>query len=198
MEEKIKQKTEDERIVRVLSTDIEGKTKIYPGFCKIKGVSWAFANAICKKLKIDKKRKIGSLTEEEIKKISEFIKNPSMPMFILNRRFDPETGKDKHLTGSDLDLQKEFDIKKLKKIKSYKGLRHILGQPVRGQRTRSHFRTNRKKSSGINKKEKKKEGANKFFKDKKWIKQEVLKILNLQELEIPVSFNSHELKTKEI
>jgi len=28
----------------------------------------------------------------------------------------------------------------LKKMKSYKGWRHSLGQPVRGQRTRSHFR----------------------------------------------------------
>jgi small subunit ribosomal protein S13 len=42
--------------------------------------------------------------------------------------------------GSELDLQKEFDIRRIKKIKSYKGVRHLLGQPVRGQRTRSHFR----------------------------------------------------------
>ena len=41
---------------------------------------------------------------------------------------------------NDLDIQKEFDIKRLKKIKSYRGLRHAQGLPVRGQRTRSHFR----------------------------------------------------------
>ena len=58
-------------------------------------------------------------------------------------------------TLQKLELQKEFDIKRLKKIKSYRGLRHSTGQPVRGQRTKSHFRTNRRKSSGINKKEKK-------------------------------------------
>jgi small subunit ribosomal protein S13 len=149
-------KMQDERIVRILSTDIEGKMKIYAGLTNIKGISWAFSNAICKKLKIDKNRKMGSLNEEEVKKISEFIKNPTVPEFIINRRFDFETGENKHLTGSDLDLQKEFDIKKLKKMKSYKGLRHLSGQPVRGQRTKSHFRTNRRKSSGINKKEKKK------------------------------------------
>ena len=155
-EEKQKINTEEERIVRILSTDIEGKLKIYVGLTKIKGISWAFANATCKKLKIDKARKMGSLTDEEIRRLSEFIKKPEVPNFIVNRRFDFETGDNKHLTGSDLDLQKEFDIKKLKKIKSYKGLRHISGQPVRGQRTKSHFRVNRRKSSGINKKEKKK------------------------------------------
>jgi small subunit ribosomal protein S13 len=34
----------------------------------------------------------------------------------------------------------------MKKIKAYKGVRHSLGQPVRGQRTKSHFRKNKKKS----------------------------------------------------
>jgi ribosomal protein S13 len=35
----------------------------------------------------------------------------------------------------------------MKKIKCYKGVRHMLGQPVRGQRTRSHFRANKGKAS---------------------------------------------------
>ena len=167
MEQKQTEKAIDERLVRILSTDIEGKMKIYPGLTKIKGISWAFSNAICKKLKIDKERKIGTLSEDEIKKISEFVKNPEVPEFILNRRFDFDTGKNKHLTGSDLDLQKEFDIKRLKKIKSYVGLRHSSGQPVRGQRTKAHFRVNKRKSAGVNKKQKKKEVPNKFVKDKK-------------------------------
>ena len=42
-----------------------------------------------------------------------------------------------------MDLQNEFDIRRLKKIKSYKGIRHSLGQPVRGQRTKAHFRKGR-------------------------------------------------------
>jgi len=103
-------------------------------------------------LKIDKNRKIGSLGNEEIKNISEFIKNPKVPDHIVNRRNDFETGKNKHLIGSDLELQKEFDIKKLKKIKSYKGYRHMAGLPLRGQRTRSHFRKNKSKGVGIKKK----------------------------------------------
>lgn len=156
MTEKTKEEKYEEKLVRIISKDIEGGKSIYPGLTKIKGVSWGLANAVCIKLKIDKKRKIGSLTEEEIKKITEFLKNPDVPAHLLNRRKDFETGKDLHLTGSDLELQKEFDIKKLKKIKSYRGLRHLAGQPTRGQRTKAHFRTNRSKGVGIKSKTKEK------------------------------------------
>ena len=149
------QKYED-RIVRIHSKDIEGKMGVYAGLTKIKGISWAFSNALCKKLGIDKKRKVGSLTEEEIKKITEFIKKPSVPKYLVNRRMDFAEGEDKHLTGSDLELQKDFDVKRLKKIKSYRGLRHSAGLPLRGQRTRSNFRKNRRKGAGIKKKGKKK------------------------------------------
>jgi len=155
-EEDIKLQAKDEgRIVRLLSSDIEGKTAIYAGLTKVKGVSWGFANAICNALKIDKRKKIGALTDKEIEKISEFIKNPNVPQYLYNRRNDFETGENKHLIGSDLDLSKELDIKRLKKIKSYRGLRHSVGLPLRGQRTKSHFRTNKKKSVGIKKKIKK-------------------------------------------
>jgi small subunit ribosomal protein S13 len=155
MEKEKKPEKYEERIVRILSEDIEGKMTVYAGLTKIKGVSWSMANAVCKALKFDKNKKVGSLTPEEIKKISEFIKNPKIPLYVLNRRKDFETGQDKHLTGSDLELQKEFDIKRLKKIKSYRGLRHSVGLPTRGQRTRSNFRKNRSKGSGIKKKGKK-------------------------------------------
>ena len=142
----------DERIIRILSEDIEGRMTLYSGLAKIKGISWSFSNAICKKLKMDKRRKIGSLKDEEIKVIIDFIKNPDVPEHILNRRKDFDTGENKHLTGTDLDLRKEFDIKRLKKIKSYRGIRHSAGLPLRGQRTRSNFRKNRAKGSGIKKK----------------------------------------------
>ncbi len=153
-----KQKTDEEkykeRMIRILSEDIEGGMMIYAGLTKIKGISWGLSNAICKVLKIDKNRKIGSLTDAEVKKISDFIKNPQLPSFILNRRFDFETGKNIHLTGTHLELQREFDIKRLKKIKSYRGIRHSAGLPVRGQRTKSHFRKNKAKGAGIKKKTK--------------------------------------------
>ncbi len=160
MEQKIQSnmnedKKYEERVVRILSKDIEGKMKLYPGFTKIKGVSWTLSNAICKLLGFDKKRMIGSLTVEEVDKISELMKTSKLPNFLLNRRNDFETGESKHLIGSDLELRKEFDIKRLKKIKSYKGYRHMSGLPLRGQKTKSNFRKNRRKGAGIKKKQKK-------------------------------------------
>ncbi len=144
----------EEKVVRILSKDIEGGMTIYAGLTKVKGISWAFSNAICTILEIDKKRKIGSLTNEETKKISDFMKNPKIYGFLINRKNDFETGENKHFIGADLELRRDFDIKRLKKIKSYRGLRHSVGQPVRGQRTKSHFRKNKGKGVGIKKKQK--------------------------------------------
>jgi len=142
----------EEKLIRILAKDIEGGLNVYVGLTKIKGISWSVANAICKSLNLDKKRKIGSLTKEEIDKINDFMKDAKVPSYLLNRKFDSETGEDKHLIGTNLELQKEMDISKLKKIKSYKGFRHAAGLPLRGQRTRSHFRRNKRKSVGIKKK----------------------------------------------
>jgi len=140
----------EESLIRILSFDIPGNMKVFIGLTRIKGVSWSFSNAVCKVLNINKTKRISDLTEEEINKISRFIENPELPVYLLNRRNEREDAKDVHLVGSDLDLRKEFDIKRLKKIKSYKGLRHATGQPVRGQRTKSHFRQN--KTVGVHKK----------------------------------------------
>ncbi len=155
------EKKYEEKLIRILSKDIEGNLKVYVGLTKIKGISWSLANAICRSLNLDKNRKMGSLTKEEIDKINDFIKHPKMPSYLLNRKVDYETGENKHLIGSDLELQKEMDIGRLKKIKSYKGYRHAMGLPLRGQRTKSHFRKNKKKGVGIKKKTavKKQEGT---------------------------------------
>tara|TARA_Y100000310_G_C20686881_1_gene819588 strand:- start:3386 stop:3859 length:474 start_codon:yes stop_codon:yes gene_type:complete len=142
-EKKTKEKPIEESLIRILSTDIPGGKTIYSGLTRIKGVSWSFSNAICNVLKIDRKKRIQELKDDEIKKITEFIKSPSLPEFILNRRKDFTTGVNKHLSGPDVDLEREFDIKRLKKIKSYRGFRHALGQPTRGQRTKGHFRKNK-------------------------------------------------------
>src|SRR4030043_2121553 len=140
-------------IVRILQTDLPGNKKLLTGLTYIKGVSWAISNAVCKILKLDENKKIMELTEKEIDLITEFLKNPKLPKFLLNRRKDFETGEDGHFIGTNLDMKKEFDIRRLKKIRSYRGLRHALGQPTRGQRTRSHFRSKgKKKAAGVTKK----------------------------------------------
>ena len=155
VEEKIEEKSEKEpySIIRILQTDIPGNKKVLVGLTYIKGVSWAVSNAICKLLKIDPDKKIDKLVEEDIKKITDFLKNPVLPKFLLNRRKDFETGEDGHLIMAELEMKKEFDVRRLKKIRSYRGLRHALGHPTRGQRTRSHFRAKgKKKAVGVKKK----------------------------------------------
>lgn len=133
----------EESLVRIAMTDIPGKIPVYAGLTRVKGISWTLSSAVCKKLNIDKKRKMSTLSEQEIEKITSFIKNPQLPSWLLNRRKDFETGNDKHLITTELDLSREFDVRRMKKIRSYKGIRHTLGQPVRGQRTRAHFRKGR-------------------------------------------------------
>ena len=144
-EEKQKQKREVkeedyESLVRISSYDIPGSKNIYTGLTRIKGVSWAISNAVCLSLKIPRNKKISELSKDEIKQIEDFLKNPSISDFLKNRRSDLKTGITTHETSSSLDMKKDFDIRRMKKIRSYKGIRHTLGQPVRGQRTRSHFR----------------------------------------------------------
>jgi small subunit ribosomal protein S13 len=137
------------RIVRILQTDIPGNKTVYAGLTRIKGVSWAISNAVCILAKMDKNKKIEALTKEEIAKLEETIKKHNFPKYMLNRRNDFTVGGDSHLIGSEIEMNEELDIKRLKKIRSFRGLRHATGQPTRGQSTRSHFRTNRKKGVGI-------------------------------------------------
>ena len=138
-------------IVRVLDTDLDGNKKIYNSLRKIKGIGFMMGNFICNSLNIDKNRKIGSLTEKEVTSIEALMKDyKKIPSWLLNRRKDYDSGEDIHLVTSKLKLRREFDIKRLMKIKSYRGMRHSTGLPVRGQRTKGHFRKG--KSVGVQKK----------------------------------------------
>ena len=131
----------NEILVRIMGNDIIGSKNVFTGLTKIKGVSWSISNIVCKKLNLNKSTKIAELDKPTIAKIETFLKNIDAPDYLKNRRVDFETGQSSHLLSTDLDMKKEFDIKRLKQINSYKGVRHMLRQPVRGQRTRSHFRS---------------------------------------------------------
>jgi len=147
-----KEKYEDVSLIRILGKDIRGDKQLFAGLTQIKGISWAFANVMCRVLKLDEKKKIKDVTPEEMTEIEKFVKDPQIPRFLKNQQNDFKDGEDKHLTGADLKLKGEFDIKRLKKIKSYKGVRHSVNLPVRGQRTKSNFRKNRKPSVAAGKK----------------------------------------------
>ncbi len=133
-----------QEIIRFANTDIDGTKRIEDAIQDVKGVGYAYANAVVGALEFDPDTRIGSLSDDEIENIEDVIKNPDdsdMPTWIRNRRKDRETGDDKHIIGSDLMMTKEFDIRRLKEISSYRGRRHEMGLPVRGQKTQSSFRS---------------------------------------------------------
>ncbi len=145
-------------IVRIVNTDLDGNTPIRHALTKIKGVGYMFANGICNVAMIEKTKKTGHLSDDEIKRLEDIVKNPakhSIPVWMLNRRKDFETGVDRHIVASDLGFIQNNDIRRLKRIKSYRGMRHAFGLPVRGQRTRSNFRRNKGKVMGVKRKSKK-------------------------------------------
>lgn len=154
-EKEVKKRPEQdsyESLVRILGFDLPGTKNIYVGLTRIKGVSWAISNAACIKLGFPKSKKISELSKDEIAKIESFLKEMPVPNFLKNRRLDPETGKTSHKLTTDLEIIRDFDIKRMKKMRSYKGIRHAAKLPVRGQRTRSHFRVKKGTSTGIKRK----------------------------------------------
>lgn len=128
-------------IVRIFSTDISGTKTCIVGLCKIKGIDSVFSHAILKTCSINPDKLVGRLSKEEIKKIEEVIKTPvkkGIPEYLINRRKTPEKNVNLHVVGSDLKLKTDFDIRRMRRIRSYKGLRHAWGLKVRGQKTKSY------------------------------------------------------------
>ncbi len=155
MAEQTHQQDKDFRyLVRIMNTDLDGNKQIIDALRKIKGISFSFASAVCTLSSVDKTKKAGYLSEDEVRNIESHIKRAPnlMPLWMLNRRKDLEDGTDKHLFTADLDYSVDNDIKVMKKMRSYRGIRHGMGAPVRGQRTRSNFRRNKGKVLGVVKK----------------------------------------------
>lgn len=133
------EKTVFREAVRLFGTDLNGNLKVCHALMGIKGLGFTMAKAIVVATGIDPTAKIGSLSDKDIKKIESMIKNPNTMPFLLNRRISASSGK--HLVGGDLMIAQKQDIARLKKLGCYRGLRHRAGLPVRGQRTRTSFRT---------------------------------------------------------
>jgi small subunit ribosomal protein S13 len=139
--------------LRIIDTDVDGNLKTSYALSKVKGISLSLANAILKKAGINPDKRAGFLTETDVEKVEEIIKDPSkngLPAWLLNRRKDVETGKDGHLISADLVLRTKMDIEQQKIIKSWRGYRHAYGLRVRGQRTKTTGRAG--KALGVKKK----------------------------------------------
>ena len=141
-------------IIRFAGTDIEGAQPVTYALTNVKGIGIKIAKATIEKAGVNPETRMGFLSSADVEKLKEIITNPvkySIPVWLLNRRKDLETGKNIHLISSDLVLQTKNDIDQMKKIRSWKGVRHSYGLKVRGQRTRT---TSRKgKAIGVKKKQ---------------------------------------------
>lgn len=141
--EEDKKKDDFRYIVRIANTDIDGEKKLVRGLTSIRGIGMHMSALITDETGIDRDIKIGNLTDSQIEKIKEALENieESAPKWMLNHRKDYETGEDIHLIGSDIDMRLRDEINIMKKIRSYKGIRHERGLPARGQRTRANNRS---------------------------------------------------------
>jgi small subunit ribosomal protein S13 len=132
--------SEFRQIVRLGGKDLNGKKKILAALADIKGIGFNTANAIANKLNVDVNIRLGSISEADLYRIDDYIKNLQSKLeltYLLNRRKDPSSGSNIHLTGSDLDFVIKEDFRRERDMMSWKGVRHSLGLKVRGQRTRT-------------------------------------------------------------
>jgi len=149
-------------IVRVAEVDLDGNKRLRSSLLGVKGIGKSLARNIPIAAGLDSEVLLGSLNDEQIKKLEEVMKNPlkyGIPRYMLNRRSDPSTGEDKHLVSSQLRFSVKSDIDFMRKIRCYKGIRHESGLPVRGQRTRTSFRIG--KTVGVSKKRELRKAARK-------------------------------------
>jgi small subunit ribosomal protein S13 len=109
-------------MARIAGVDLPKEKRAEIGLTYIFGIGRSRAQKILDTLKIDRNKKIKDLTDQEIAAIKDFIEK--------NYRVE-----------GDLRTEINLNIKRLIEIGCYRGLRHRLGMPVRGQRTRTNART---------------------------------------------------------
>ncbi len=107
---------------RVAGVDIPNEKRIDVALTRIYGIGPASARKILEEARIDPSVRAGKLSEEEISRIAG----------IIDRNYVVEGA---------LRRQIQQNIARLRDIRCYRGLRHIRGLPVRGQRTRTNART---------------------------------------------------------
>ena len=121
-------------MARIKGVDIPNNKRIEIALTYIYGIGRNLSNTILKDAKIDKDKKAGDLTNEELVAIRNEV--------------------DKHLTEGDLRREVNMNIKTKMEINSYEGTRHKKGLPVRGQRTNRNARTRKGKAVTIANKKK--------------------------------------------
>lgn len=115
---------------RVIGIDIPGNKRLEISLTYIYGVGRTLSNQIIEELNFDKNMKANSLSEEDVARINAYLQT-------------------KCVVEGDLRRQVQNNIKRLIGINCYRGMRHRLGLPVRGQRTRTNSRTRKGKRKTV-------------------------------------------------
>lgn len=120
---------------RIIGVNIPEEKRIEIALMYIKGIGLAKSKEILIELGIDGNRRAKELSTEEIGKIQKTIEK-------------------KHKVEGELGRIIMMNVKRLKEIGCYRGMRHAKGLPVRGQRTKTNSRTvrgNVRKTAGSGK-----------------------------------------------
>jgi small subunit ribosomal protein S13 len=141
--EKEHEKDDFKYIVRLSNYDVDGHKSVVHGLTSVKGIGRHLAIIISELSELPREEKIGNLTDQQVEHLQDVIDNiqENVPAWLLNRRKDYETGTNTHLIGTEIEMNLRNEINRMKKIRCYRGIRHELGLPVRGQRTRANNRT---------------------------------------------------------
>ena len=123
-------------MARIVGVDIPRNKKIAFSLCYIHGIGMSTALEICKTAKIDTEKRVQELSEKQISSIREVI-----------------SALEINVEG-ELRSLNAMNIKRLKDVGAYRGLRHRRGLPANGQRTKTNARTRKgkKRTIGLGKK----------------------------------------------
>jgi small subunit ribosomal protein S13 len=129
-------------IIRIANSDVSGEERLVNALTSIRGIGPRISNAIVQKLKLDPNKLAGKLDDKNVVDLENAIMNLNdyVPDWLLNRQKDYDTGEDIHPVSVELKMTHDEDLNRMKKVKSYKGIRHASGHKVRGQRTYSNGR----------------------------------------------------------
>lgn len=111
-------------MARIAGVDLPRRKRIDIALTYIYGIGRALAIEVLEKAGVERATSTDELTEGEIRQIREVLENS-------------------YKVEGDLRRMRQQDIKRLKDLGCYRGLRHRKGLPVRGQRTRTNARTRR-------------------------------------------------------
>ncbi len=117
-------------MARIANVTIPSEKQVWIALTYVYGIGRTTSKAILAEAKIEPTTRVKDLTEAEVQKINDLV------------------GKDATVEG-DLKRLVTNNIKRLKDINSYKGIRHKAGLPVNGQRTRTNARTRKGKAIAV-------------------------------------------------